>query len=85
MRRISDILGKKIRIIASPRGIVDAKVFIEDIIKPVTFKGLDIKGNEMILTAGAQSKAILIGRDKKRLIELQKIIEDYFGKELKII
>lgn len=85
LKRISEILGTKVRIIPSPRGDMDAKSFIENLIKPVTFKNLEIKGNEMILTAGMQSKAILIGRDKKRLIELQGIIKDYFGKELRII
>ncbi len=85
IKRVSEIIGKRAKVIPSPRGIYDVKSFIENIVYPVTFKGLEIKGNEMILTAGIQSKAALIGRDKKRLLELQKIIKDYFGKELKII
>lgn len=82
---ISEILGKRVRIIPSPRGIFDAKPFIEHIVRPVTFKDLEIKGNEIILTAGSQSKAALIGRNKRRLIEMQKIVKDYFGKEFRII
>lgn len=85
VKRMSEILGTKVKIIPSPRGIVDVKSFIENLIKPITFKSLDIRGNEMIITAGPQNKAMLIGRNKQRLIELQRIVEDYFGKELKII
>jgi len=86
LRRLSETLGKKIRIIPMPRGIHDARGFIQTIVKPIMFKDLEIKGNEMIITAGnIQSKAALIGRDKRRLIELEKIVENFFGKELKII
>ena len=82
---MSETIGKRIRIIPCPRGIFDAKQFIENIVKPVTFKDLEVKGDEIILTAGSQSKAALIGRNKRRLIEMQKIAKDYFGKEFRII
>lgn len=85
IKRISEILQKKIRVIPSPSGIQNVRTFIENIVKPVTFKDLEIRGREIILTAGSQSKASLIGRNKRRLFELQKIVKDYFGKELKII
>ncbi len=102
IRKLNEILGKKIKIIASPRGIEDAKSFIESIVKPVTFKGLEVKDNtqtgipkegtrtsneasEIVLTAGMQSKAALIGRNKRRLLEMQKIVHDFFGKEFRII
>ncbi len=85
IKRISEILQKRVRIIPSPRGIQDIRPFIENIIRPVTFKSLEMYGNEIILTAGSQNKAALIGRNKRRLLELQKIVKDYFGKDLKII
>lgn len=86
IRTISDILGKKIRIIPSPRGIQDAKPFIEEIVRPTTFKDLGVMNEEIIITAGnTQNKANLIGRNKIRLLELQKVAKDYFGKELRII
>jgi NusA-like KH domain protein len=85
IRRLSEIMNKKVRVIAVPRGIQDARGFIQTIVKPVMFKDLEIKENEMILTAGnMQNKASLIGRDKKRFFELQKICKDFFGKELRI-
>jgi len=85
LRRISETLGKKIRIIPTPRGIFDAKGFIQTIVKPVTFKDLEVKGDEIILTAGnMQNKANLMGRGKKRLLEMEKIVKDFFGKDFRI-
>lgn len=86
LRKLSEILGKKIRIIPTPRGIQDARGFIQTIVKPTLFKDLEVKGDEIILTAGnMQTKATLMGRGKVRMMEMQKIVRDFFGKEFKII
>jgi len=88
IKKISEIIGKRVKVISTPaetEELEKIKIFIEDIVSPVKFKDLNLNGNEIILTAGGQSKAILIGRNKKRLLELQKISEDYFNKELKIV
>jgi NusA-like KH domain protein len=84
VKKMNEILGKRIKVIPQPLGISDAKKFFELIVSPVTFKDLEVN-DEIILTAGSQSKAALIGRNKRRLLELQKISKDYFGKELKIV
>ena len=84
VKKMNEILNKRIKVIPQPLGIDDAKKFIESIVSPVTFKELEVN-DEIILTAGSQSKAALIGRNKRRLLELQKISRDYFGKELKIV
>jgi transcription antitermination factor NusA-like protein len=85
LKKMNEIIRKRIRVIPLPRGIQDAKSFIENIVSPVTFKDLEIIDKEIILNAGGtQNKASLIGRDKKRLIEMQKIVNDYFGKEFRI-
>lgn len=85
IRRISEILRKRIKVVPKPRGIQDAKPFIEAIVKPVTFKDLEVKDDEIILTAGNQSKAALIGRNKRRLLEMQNIVRDFFGKGFRIV
>ena len=85
IKKMNEILRKRIKVVSNPRGIYDLKKFIEDVVNPVTFKGLEVKDNEIILTAGFQSKAALRGRNKRRLFELQRILKDYFGKELRII
>ena len=85
LRKLSGIINKRIRIVATPLGISDIKRFISAIVSPVEFKELEIKDNEIILTAGAQSKAALLGRNKRRLLEMQEIIRDFFDKEFRII
>ena len=37
-----------------------------------------IKDNDVVITAGAQSKASLIGKNKIRLNEMTNILEQYF-------
>ena len=49
------------------------------IIYPVKFKSIEIRDNETIINATSQSKASLIGRGKIRLLEMQGILEQYFG------
>ena len=84
VKQINRILEKKIKVIPCPNGIIDAKNFIENIVSPVTFKDIRIEGNTFILNASTQSKAALIGRNKRRFLEMQKIVSDFFGKEFKI-
>jgi len=85
LKKMSDIIKKRIRIVPNPRGIQDARNFIQAIVNPLTFKSLKVKDDEIILTAGNQSKAALLGRDKRRLNEMQKIIKDFFEVDFKII
>jgi transcription antitermination factor NusA-like protein len=88
IKRISSIIKKRVKVvpgISEPNEIEKIKKFIENVVAPITFNDLNFEGNEIILTAGGQSKAMLIGRNKQRLYELQKISKDYFGKELKIV
>jgi hypothetical protein len=85
IHKMSEILRKRIKVVPLPRNIGDARAFIESIVSPVTFKGLDISPNEIILTAGIQSKAALIGRNKRRLIEMQKIVKDFFQRDFRIV
>ena len=85
VKQMSEILRKKIKIIPISQGIQDAKDFIEAIVSPVKFKDLEIKDNEIIITAGSQSKAALIGRNRRRFLEMQKIIKDFFGRGFRII
>lgn len=85
IRKMSGIVKKRIKIVPAPSGIQHLRPFIEAIVSPVTFKGLEVKDNEVILTAGIQSKAALLGRNKRRLLEMQKIVKNFFGKEFRII
>lgn len=84
IKKMSEILEREVRVVPIPKGTHDAKNFIIKIISPVRFRNLEIKNNEMVLSAG-KNKAILFGRNKKRFFELQRIIKDFFGKELRIV
>ena len=85
IHHIQERLGKKIRIIEEAQSVQEAEKFIRDIVAPVTFHSLEMKENILIMTAGSQSKAALIGRNRRREEELQQIIKDTFNIELKII
>ncbi len=84
-KQMSKILNKKIKIIAIPRDIKDAKNFISSIVSPISFKELEVTPEEIILTAGSQSKAALIGRNKRRVLEMQKIVKDFFKRDFRIV
>lgn len=85
IKKLAIILQRKIKIVALPASIEEAERFISDIVAPVEFKTLEITENEIIITAPRQSKASLIGRNKVRLEELKKIVEEFFGKKLRIV
>ena len=84
IRKINQIIGKRVKIIPQPRGVVDAKSFIESIVAPVTFKDFELKGKEIVVSGSRQSKAAMIGRNKRRLLEMQGIIKDFFGVEFRV-
>lgn len=84
-KQMHHIIGKRIKVISMPEGIKDVKSFISAIVSPVTFKEVEVTPDEIILTAGSQSKAALIGRNKRRLNEMQGIIQDFFKKEFRIV
>ena len=85
LRKMSSIVGKRIRVVAQPEGIEDAKEFIERIVIPLTFNNLEITAEEIILIAGKMNKALLIGREKKRLNEMKNIVKYFFKKEFRIV
>jgi transcription antitermination factor NusA-like protein len=83
IRRLKEILKKKVRVISLPKGDADIGNFISAIIQPVDYQSLEILNNEVVVNAG-RNKAALLGRNKRRLLEMQKIIKDFFGKDFRI-
>ena len=83
IRKLSEILGKRIRVIATPHGISDSENFIRTIISPLTIKDFRLRENE-IIAGGGKNKAALIGRNKRRLLEMQKIVSDFFSRDFRI-
>jgi len=78
-------LRKRVRVIAIPKGIENAKQFIQAVIAPVTFKEMEITPDEIIINAGSENKAALLGRNKRQLNEMKTIVKDFFKVEYRII
>lgn len=86
IKKLSEILNKKIKVVAMPNGKEDIEKFISSIVHPIKFKGIEVKEDSITINAGRQSKAALIGRNRSRLNEMQKILDSYFGiKEIKVM
>ncbi len=87
LKKLSDILNKKIRIVGEPSSDSDLENFISIIVSPVKFKSVELNQDkgEAIISAGIESKARLIGRQRIREKELSDILKQYFQiKKLKI-
>ena len=85
LKKMNEILGKRIKVVSQPESTKDAKLFIERIVSPVKFNDLEIADKEIIVNAGRMNKAALIGREKRRLNEMKKIIKYFFKKDFKIV
>ena len=85
LKKVSAIINRKIKVVGAPQSLADAEKFISTIIYPLEIKSIEIKDNWLIINAGQQNKAMLIGRNKRRLDEMKKIIKEYFNKELRIV
>jgi NusA-like KH domain protein len=84
LKKVSEVIGKKIKVVATPTGLKDAEQFVSTIIAPAEIKNVEIDGEVLVINSAPQNKALLIGRNKRRYEEMKRIIKDYFGKELKI-
>ena len=85
LKKLNQITNKKIKIVAIPNGIEDIENFVSVIVYPTKFKAIEVKDDSVIINAGPQSKASLIGRGKLRLEEMQNILGQYFNiKKLRI-
>lgn len=84
VRIIQDTLGRRIKIIKEARGIEDIERFVRDVVEPIGFRSLELQGDEAVINAGSQYKASLIGRNKARLMELSLIVQNIFGKQVRI-
>ena len=86
VKKMQEKTGKKVRIIKEVEDTLYIKSFIEDIVSPVKIKSAEIKEGSIFITAGSsQTKAALIGRNKRRLEELNEIMKNFFSLDVKII
>ncbi|MEM2956407.1 MAG: NusA-like transcription termination signal-binding factor [Candidatus Pacearchaeota archaeon] len=85
IRKLNYLLKKKIKIIKSPDPN-NLEEFVRAVVYPLKFKKLVNENGNVIISAGQQSKASLIGRNHRRLDELIEIVKQYFNiKSIRII
>jgi NusA-like KH domain protein len=87
IRKMSEILRKKIRVVAMPADDAEGiKGFVESVIAPIECNGVEVKDDVVVVNAGKQSKAALIGRNRMREKELKEVLRDFFGfRDLRIV
>jgi transcription antitermination factor NusA-like protein len=85
LKKISDILGRRIRVLPEPTSEKDLKKFVQILVYPVEFENIEIMNNietkekeALITTSGREPRAMLIGRGRIREKELKEILEQYF-------
>lgn len=89
VKKINNILGKKIRVVAMPPTNTPSEhddknlneeigKFVEAVISPVEFNKIEIKENSAVINAGRQNKAALIGRGRQREKELSEVLKNFF-------
>jgi NusA-like KH domain protein len=81
VKKLNTILRKRIKVVAMPdrdsrEGIAK---FIEAVVAPIEFNGVEVKDSSVVISAGRQSKAALIGRNRSREKELSEVLKNYFG------
>jgi N utilization substance protein A len=78
---VSKLIKKKIRVVEFNN---DVEIFIKNLIYPV--EGKIYKENNLISIELSKSsdKGIILGRERKKLQELQDIINKYFDFEIKV-
>jgi len=86
LKKLSTILGKRIRIVSQPSGEKEMAKFIAVIVAPIKFERAEVVENSetkdkeiVITTSDREAKAMLIGRGRARETELKDILEQYFG------
>ena len=79
---ISNLLKKRIKLVEFNN---DVEIFIKNMIYPI--EGKIYKENNLVCIELNKSsdKAIILGRDKKNLNELQNIVSNYFDVKIKVI
>ena len=80
VKRMNDILRKKIKVVTMPaiddnEGICK---FIEETVSPVEFSKAEVVDDSVVVTAGRESKASLIGRNRTREKELADVLKSFF-------
>jgi len=78
VRKLGETLRKKIKVIGMAEK-ENIEKFISSIVEPVGFTKVEVRDGEVVITAGRENKASLIGRKRVREQELTGILNKFFG------
>ena len=80
VKKLNQILRRKIKVVAMPAAESKEGIakFVGDVVDPIEFNKIDVKENAVVINAGRQSKAALIGRNRQREKELTGILKNFF-------
>ena len=77
IKRISNMIKKNIKIIEFNGNVIE---FIKSIVDPIKADSYELKDNIVIIKSkDLHTKAVLIGRDRRNLIELNSLVKRYFN------
>lgn len=81
IKKLNEILRKKIKVVAMPKMEGDKEIaeFVRSVVSPIEFNGIEVRGDSVVINAGRQSKAALIGRGRQREKELADVLKNFFG------
>lgn len=86
LKKISKMINKKIKVIIYPTNNEEIIEFINKLADPLQLKNVEIKEGKIIIDSGSrETKALLIGRNKRKLEELRKISKEFFGYDINIL
>ena len=57
----------------------DIGKFVEAVVSPIEFNNVEVNENSVVINAGRQSKAALIGRCRQREKELADVLKSFFS------
>tara|TARA_Y100000310_G_C20377817_1_gene666583 strand:+ start:185 stop:610 length:426 start_codon:yes stop_codon:yes gene_type:complete len=80
VKKLGETLRRKIKVIsiANEESKEDIERFVSDVVSPVTFNKIEFKDGGVVVSAGRQSKAALIGRGRVREKELSEVLRNFF-------
>jgi N utilization substance protein A len=80
VKRLNEILRKKIKVVTMPAVDDNEGIgkFIKETVAPIEFNKVEVRGDGVVVTAGRQSKAALIGRGRQREKELADVLKNFF-------
>ena len=80
VRKMREVLGRRVRIVvmpSDPENKQEIGKFIEEVVNPIEFNKIEINDGEIVVSAGRESKAALIGRNRIREKELSGIVKNF--------